>query len=49
MTPDALFQLANPLALTGWAVLALAPLAPRAADRIAGLAIPALSRSPTPR
>ena len=42
MTPDLLFQVANPLALAGWAVLALAPLAPRAADRIAGLAIPAL-------
>jgi hypothetical protein len=42
MTPDDLFQLANPLALTGWAVLALAPLLPGAADRIAGLLIPAL-------
>jgi hypothetical protein len=42
MTPDTLFQLANPLALAGWIVLALSPLAPRAADRIAGLAIPAV-------
>ena len=42
MTPDSLFQFANPLAVAGWAVLALAPLAPRLADRIAGLAIPAL-------
>jgi Domain of unknown function (DUF4281) len=42
MTPDTLFQLANPLALAGWAVLAVAPLTPRLADRVAGLAIPAL-------
>lgn len=42
MTADSLFQIANPLAMLGWAVLALAPLAPRSADRIAGLAIPAL-------
>ena len=41
MTPDTLFAIANPLALLGWVVLALAPLAPRWADRIAGLAIPA--------
>ena len=49
MTPDALFQIASPLALAGWAVLALSPLAPRTADRFAGLAIPALFASPTPR
>ena len=40
MTPDALFQITGPLALAGWAVLALSPLAPRTADRISGLAIP---------
>jgi hypothetical protein len=32
MSPDALFQIANPLAMTGWLVLALSPLAPRAAQ-----------------
>jgi hypothetical protein len=42
MTPDTLFALANPLALLGWVTLTLAPLAPRWADRIAGLAIPAI-------
>lgn len=41
MTPDALFQIANPLGLTGWLALALAPLAPRAATLYAGLAVPA--------
>ena len=40
MTPDTLFQIANPLALAGWIVLALSPLAPRAADLVAGYAIP---------
>ncbi len=42
MTPDVLFQYANPLALLGWFCLALAPLAPTWADRIGGFAIPAL-------
>ncbi len=32
MTPDTLFQLANPLAMSGWLALAFAPLAPRAAQ-----------------
>jgi len=40
MTPETLFQGANTLALGGWIVLALAPLAPVWADRIAGRAIP---------
>jgi hypothetical protein len=40
MAPDTLFQVANPLALAGWIVLALSPLAPRTADRLAGVAIP---------
>lgn len=35
MTPDQLFQLANPLALLGWAALALSPFAPRAAQIVA--------------
>lgn len=37
MDPEFLFTIANPLALVGWAALALAPLAPH---RAAGLAIP---------
>jgi hypothetical protein len=40
MTPDALFQIANPLALLGWIALALSPLAPRAALAVSGVAIP---------
>lgn len=42
MPPDALFQLANPLALAGWATLAAFPLAPRLATLVAGFAIPAI-------
>lgn len=42
MTPDSLFQIANPLVLVGWLALALAPLSPRWSDRVAGLAIPLL-------
>lgn len=42
MTPDSLFQLANPLAMVGWLCLALSPLAPKWADRIGGFAIPVL-------
>ncbi len=40
MTPDTLFQIANPVALLGWIALALSPLAPVWADRVAGYAIP---------
>ncbi len=40
MQPDTLFQIANPLALAGWILLALSPFAPRWADRVAGTAIP---------
>lgn len=39
MTPDQLFQIANPLALLGWTALALGPLAPRLTQTVA-LAIP---------
>lgn len=42
MTPDQLFQLANPLALLGWLVLLAAPLAPRAAQAVVAAAIPLL-------
>ena len=40
MTPDTLFQIANPLALAGWVALALSPLAPRPALMLAGGVIP---------
>ena len=40
MTPDSLFQIANPLALLGWSALAFAPFIPRASDLIAGMIIP---------
>jgi hypothetical protein len=42
MSPDALFQIANPLALLGWLVLVASPLSPVWADRIAGVLIPVL-------
>lgn len=42
MTPDSLFQIANPLVLIGWLALALSPLAPRWSDSVAGLVIPLL-------
>lgn len=42
MTPDTLFQIASPLAMTGWLLLALAPLAPRWADLLAGFILPAI-------
>jgi Domain of unknown function (DUF4281) len=42
MTPDSLFQLANPLALVGWIALILSPLSPRWSDRVAGFAVPLL-------
>ena len=42
MTPDTLFQLANPLAVLGWAALLAAPLAPRAAQAVSAALIPLL-------
>lgn len=42
MTPDQLFQLANPLVLVGWLVLLAAPLAPTVAQTISAAAIPLL-------
>lgn len=42
MSPDTLFQYASPLAMIGWIILALSPLAPRWADRIGGFIIPAI-------
>jgi hypothetical protein len=40
MTPETLFQIANPAALLGWGALVLSPLAPRLADILAGIVIP---------
>ncbi len=40
--PHFLFQLSGPLAILGWVSLVLAPLAPRLADLVAALVIPAL-------
>lgn len=42
MTPDQLFQLANPAALLGWLGLMVSPLAPRIAQVIAAVTIPLL-------
>lgn len=42
MTPDALLQIANPLALLGWIVLIATPLAPRLTDLIAAVILPLL-------
>ncbi len=42
MTPDQMFQLANPIALLGWVTLLASPLAPRIAQVIAAAAIPLL-------
>lgn len=40
--PHVLFQYSGPLVLMGWLALALAPLAPRLAQIVAGLVIPAI-------
>ncbi len=42
MTPDSLFQIANPIAMLGWIALILAPFAPRLIDLIAAVIIPLL-------
>jgi Domain of unknown function (DUF4281) len=42
MSPDQLFQLANPLALLGWLALLAAPVAPRLAQAISAALIPLL-------
>lgn len=42
MTPEQIFSLSSPLALLGWAALLAAPLAPRAAQVMAGAAVPLL-------
>jgi Domain of unknown function (DUF4281) len=40
MTPDVLFQIANPLVMLGWAALVLSPLSPLWADRVAAVILP---------
>jgi hypothetical protein len=42
MSAEAIFDLANPLALLGWVLLAMSPLAPRLIQAVAGVAIPLL-------
>ena len=42
MSPETLFQLANPVALLGWVALIAAPLGPRLSDLTASLIIPLL-------
>jgi hypothetical protein len=42
MSPDTLFNIANPIAMLGWLALAVAPFAPRIVDFIAAVAIPLL-------
>lgn len=42
MIPEQIFSLSSPLALLGWAALLAAPLAPRAAQVVAGAAVPLL-------
>jgi hypothetical protein len=42
MNPDTLFQIANPVVLTGWAALLASPFVPKLADRFAALVIPGL-------
>lgn len=40
MTPEAIFNIANPIAIVGWVFLAVAPLTPRIAQLVAGRIIP---------
>ena len=42
MTPELLFEVANPLALVGWLALAFLPLAPRFLGFAAGTVVPLL-------
>ena len=43
MTPETMFQIANPIAMLGWIALLVAPFAPRAVDLIADLRLPVAS------
>lgn len=40
MSPQLVFEIANPLALVGWLLLLVSPWIPKFADRIGGYAIP---------
>lgn len=40
MTPEAIFNIVNPMALTGWVLLALSPFAPRTIQVLTARAIP---------
>ncbi len=42
MNTETLFSLSTPLVLIGWALLVVAPLAPRLIDLVAGLILPAV-------
>ena len=42
MTPDVLFSIANPVALLGWVLLLLSPIAPRYLLPVAGYVIPGI-------
>lgn len=42
MNPDDIFRIGNMTAMAGWLVLLASPFAPKLADRMSGLAIPAL-------
>lgn len=42
MSPDLIFQIANPVVLIGWLALLASPKFPEAADRIAAFALPLL-------
>lgn len=42
MTPDTLFQIANPLAMLGWLTLAFSPIAPKALLRVGTVVVPLL-------
>ena len=42
MSPDAIFQIANPLALIGWAALLASPWVPVWSQRIAAFVVPGL-------
>ena len=42
MSPDTLFQIANPFVLLGWAALLCSPFWPRTADRVATLVVPSV-------
>ena len=42
MSPEQIFQLANPLALIGWLSLLASPVFPVASQRVAAFAVPLL-------